>query len=240
MTLSPDEVRTVGFIGAGNIGSALARHFLRTGRQVVLSNSRGPQTLTELIDELGPAARAATPAEAAAAGDVVVVTIPLKAYASVPAEPLAGKVVLDTNNYHPQRDGQFAELDNETTTSSELLQQHLPAAFVVKAFNAIAAPHLAVDGRPRDDEHRRALPIAGDDRDAKDLVTSLTDEIEYDVVDAGLLAEGWRFQPGTWAYAVPLTVAELSDALARAKRRRDTTPEDEQEIARRLEAAFNR
>ena len=115
-----------------------------------------------------------------------------------------------------------------------------PEALVVKAFNAIAAPHLAVDGRPRDDEHRRALPIAGDDRDAKDLVTSLTDEIEYDVVDVGPLAEGWRFQPGTWAYAVPLNVHELSDALARAKRRRDTTPEEQQEIERRRQAAFSR
>jgi 8-hydroxy-5-deazaflavin:NADPH oxidoreductase len=240
MALSPDEVRTVGFIGAGNIGSALARLFLRTGRQVVLSNSRGPETLTELVARLGPAARAATPVEAAAAGDVVVVTIPLKAYVSVPVEPLSGKVVLDTNNYDPQRDGHLPELDNETTTSSELLQSHLPRSFVVKAFNAIAAPHLAVDGRPRDDEHRRALPIAGDDRDAKDLVTSLIDEIGYDVVDVGLLAEGWRFQPGTWAYAVPLNVHELSAALARAERRRDTTPEEQQEIEQRIQAALAR
>jgi predicted dinucleotide-binding enzyme len=240
MTLSPDEVRTVGLIGAGNIGTALARLFLRTGRQVVLSNSRGPHTLTDLVAQLGEAAHAATPAEAAAAGDVVVVTIPLKAYASVPAEPLTGKVVLDTNNYYPPRDGQFPELDAESTTSSELLQGRLPRAVVVKAFNAIAAQHLAVDGRPRDDEHRRALPIAGDDRDAKDLVTSLTDEIEYDVVDVGPLAEGWRFQPGTWAYGVPLDVRGLSEALARAKRRRDTNQEEEQEIERRLQAAFAR
>src|SRR4051794_19729833 len=130
MALSPDEVRTVGFIGAGNIGSALARLFLRTGRQVVLSNSRGPETLTDLVAELGAAVRAGTPAEAAAAGDVVVVTIPLKAYASVPVGPLGGKVVLDTNNYYAQRDGQIAELDSESATSSELLQRHLPEAFV--------------------------------------------------------------------------------------------------------------
>ena len=240
MALSPDEVRTIGFIGAGNIGSALARLFLRTGRQVVLSNSRGPETLADMVAGLGAAARAATSAEAAAAGDVVVVTIPLKAYASVPVEPLAGKVVFDTNNYYPQRDGQIAELDSESATSSELLQRHLREAFVVKAFNTIAAPHLAVDGRPRDDEHRRAIPIAGDDRDAKDLVTSLIDEIEYDVVDAGPLAEGWRFQPGTWAYAVPLTVADLSRDLARAKRRRDITPEEQQEIERRIQKAFAR
>jgi 8-hydroxy-5-deazaflavin:NADPH oxidoreductase len=240
MALSPDEVRTVGFIGAGHIGSTLARLFLRTGRQVVLSNSRGPQTLGELIDEFGEAARAATPAEAAAAGDVVVVTIPLKAYASVPADPLAGKVVIDTNNYYPQRDGRIAELDDESTTGSELLQQHLPRSLVVKAFNSIPFAHLSSQGKARDDVGRRALPISGDDQDAKDLVASLIDELGFDVVDAGPLAEGWRFQPDTWAYLVPLTVPELTGALSRAKRYRDVTPEEQQEISRRAAAALGR
>ena len=137
MAPTPDEVHTIGFIGAGRIGSTLARLFLRTGRQVVLSNSRGPESLADLVGELGAAARAATPAEAAAAADVVVVTIPLRAYRSVPVEPLAGKVVLDTNNYYPRRDGRITELDDESTTVSELLQAHLPSSFVVKAFNAI-------------------------------------------------------------------------------------------------------
>jgi 8-hydroxy-5-deazaflavin:NADPH oxidoreductase len=238
MALSPDEVRTVGLIGAGNMGSALARHIVATGRQVVLSNSRDPQTLNDLVLELGEPARAATPAEAAAAGDVVVVAVPLKAYASVPVDPLAGKLVLDTGNYYPARDGRIAELDDELTTSSELLQRHLPSSYVVKAFNSITARHLATQGRPPGTEGRRALPIAGDDRDTKDLATSLIDQFGFDVVDVGPLAQGWRFQPRTWAYLVPLTMGELSDALARAKRDRDLTPEEEQEIDRRSREAL--
>jgi predicted dinucleotide-binding enzyme len=208
------------------------------GHDVVLSNSRGPETLADLVSELGEHARAGTTEEAAAAGDLVVVTIPFKAYRDVPPAPLAGKTVLDTINYYPQRDGHIAALDDGTATSSELLQQHLPASRVVKAFNAIGAAHLRTQSRSRDDVNRRALPIAGDDRDAKDLVTSLIDEIGFDVVDAGPLAEGWRFQRDTWAYLVPLTAPELTQALARAKRYRDLTPEEEQEIARRIQEAL--
>lgn len=115
-------MKTIGLIGAGHIGSQLARLAVANGYDVVISNSRGPDSLKDLISELGPRARAATVAEAAAAGDLVVVTIPLKHYRSVPVEPLAGKVVIDTNNYYPQRDGRIPELDNESTTTSELLQ----------------------------------------------------------------------------------------------------------------------
>ncbi len=128
---------TIGLIGSGNIGSTVARLAVDAGHDVVLSNSRGPETLADLVDELGPHARAATAAEAAAAGDIVVVTVPLKAYREVPVEPLRGKVVIDTNNYYPQRDGHIAELDDESTTVSELLQAHLPESRVVKAFNNI-------------------------------------------------------------------------------------------------------
>ncbi|MGZ4498188.1 MAG: NADPH-dependent F420 reductase, partial [Nocardioides sp.] len=117
---------TIGLIGAGNIGSTVARLAVNAGHDVVLSNSRGPETLADLVAELGDHARAATAAEAAAAGDVVVVTIPLKSYRDVPVEPLRGKVVIDTNNYYPQRDGEIAELEDESTTTAELLQAHLP------------------------------------------------------------------------------------------------------------------
>ncbi|MGW4462152.1 NADPH-dependent F420 reductase [Micromonospora sp. NPDC004704] len=191
---------TVGLIGSGQIGGTLARLAIDAGYDVVLSNSRGPETLRELVDELGPAARAATPAEAAEAGDLVVVTIPLKAYRSVPVEPLAGKVVIDTNNYYPERDGKFPELDNDSTTSSELLQQHLPGARVVKAFNNIYYPHLRDLGRPVGAVDRSALAIAGDDPAAKAAVTAFLDAIGYDTVDAGPLAEGRRFQAGSKAY----------------------------------------
>jgi predicted dinucleotide-binding enzyme len=191
---------TIGLIGAGLIGGTVARLAIAGGYDVVLSNSRGPETLKELVDELGPRARAATPADAAAAGDLVVVTIPLKAYRSVPVEPLAGKAVIDTNNYYPQRDGHFPELDDASITSSELLQKHLPTAKVVKGFNNIYFKHLQALARPAGSPERSALAIAGDDGQAKATVTEFLDRIGYDTVDAGPLSEGWRLQPGTPAY----------------------------------------
>ncbi|MER7443143.1 NADPH-dependent F420 reductase [Micromonospora avicenniae] len=193
---------TLGLIGSGYIGGTLARLAVDAGYDVVLSNSRGPETLRDLVDELGPRARAATPLEAAQAGDLVVVSVPLKAYTAVPPEPLAGKVVLDTNNYYPQRDGQIAELDSGATTSSELLQRHLPQARVVKVFNNINFRHLRTLPRPAGAADRSALPIAGDDADAKAVATSFLDQIGYDAVDVGPLAEGRRYEPGTPAYGV--------------------------------------
>ncbi|MFY1577818.1 NADPH-dependent F420 reductase [Verrucosispora sp. WMMD703] len=193
---------TVGLIGSGHIGGTLARLAVNAGYDVVLSNSRGPETLTDLVDELGPQASAGTVDAAARAGDLVVVTIPLKSYRSVPAEPLAGKVVIDTNNYYPQRDGQIPELDEGSATSSELLQRHLPQAHVVKAFNNIFFKHLLTLARPGVAADRSALPIAGDDPAAKATVTEFLDRIGYDTVDGGPLADSWRFQPDTPAYGV--------------------------------------
>ncbi len=212
---------TIGLIGAGNIGSQLARLAVAHGYDVVISNSRGPETLTTLVAELGPRARAATVGEAAKAGDIVVVTIPLKHYRTVPAEPLAGKVVIDTNNYYPQRDGQIPELDNESTTTSELLQAHLPASKVVKAFNHIYAAQLTTDGRPAGTKDRRALAIAGNDPGAKAAVTRLLDEFGFDVVDAGPLKEGWRIQRDTPGYGPRRTAEQLRTDLAKAKRYAD-------------------
>ena len=192
---------TIGLIGSGHIGSTVARLAVDAGHDVVLSNSRGPETLTDLVDELGPHARAATAADAGAAGDIVVVTVPLKAYLDVPVEPLRGKVVIDTNNYYPQRDGHIAELDDESTTVSELLQAHLPESHVVKAFNNIYFGHLGSLQRPSGSPERSVLAIAGDDDDAKKQVTTLFDELGYDAYDVGPLAEGWRYQRDTAAYA---------------------------------------
>src|SRR3954447_9995602 len=194
---------TIGLIGSGHIGGTVARLAVDAGHDVVLSNSRGPETLTDLVAELGPRARAATATEAAAAGDVVVVTVPLKAYRQVAVEPLRGKVVIDTNNYYPQRDGHISELDDESTTSSELLQAHLPESSVVKAFNNISFVHLRALARPSGSPERSVLAIAGDDADAKRTVTEFLDSIGYDAYDVGPLAEGWRFQPDTPAYGQP-------------------------------------
>jgi 8-hydroxy-5-deazaflavin:NADPH oxidoreductase len=209
---------TIGLIGAGHIGSQVARLAVQAGYNVVLSNSRGPETLAGLVAELGPKARAGTALEAATAGDLVVVTIPLKNIASVPVEPLAGKVVIDTNNYYPQRDGHIAALDEERTTTSELLQEHLPASKVVKAFNHIHAAHLATDGRPAGTPNRRALVIAGDDAAAKATVTGLLDEFGFDTVDAGPLSESWRIQRDTPGYGPRRNAAELRADLAAATR----------------------
>jgi predicted dinucleotide-binding enzyme len=194
---------TVGFIGSGKIGSTVARLSVAAGHPVVLSNSRGPETLQDLVGELGPLARAATGAQAAAADDIVVVTIPLRAYRSVPVDPLSGKVVIDTNNYYPQRDGHIAELDSGSLTSSELLQQHVPGSSVVKAFNNIFFKHLLSLSRPSGAADRTFLPIAGDDPAAKSAVSVFLDSIGYGAVDVGPLAEGWRQQPGTPAYGAP-------------------------------------
>lgn len=215
------RMTTIGLIGAGHIGSQVARLAVAHGHDVVISNSRGPETLVDLVRELGPHARAATALEAAKAGDIVVVTIPLKNIASLPVEPLAGKLVIDTNNYYPQRDGHIKELDDETTTTAELLQAHLPASKVVKAFNHIYAADLTKDGQPEGTPNRRALVIAGDDAGAKATVTKLLDAFGFDTVDAGPLKEGWRIQRDTPGYGPRRNADELRLDLAAAKRYRD-------------------
>lgn len=194
--------RTIGLIGAGNIGSTVAALAIRAGYDVVLANSRGPETLVDLVGRLGDRARAASAQDAAEAGDLVVATIPLHAYRELPAEPLAGKTVIDTINYYPQRDGHFEDLDQESTTTSELVQEHLSESHVVKAFNNIYFEHLGLLARPRGAEGRSALAIAGDDAGAKQEVTAFLDAIGYDAYDLGPLAEGWRTQRDTAAYGV--------------------------------------
>src|SRR4030088_726752 len=195
---------TIGLIGSGRIGGTVARLATSAGYDVVLCNSRGPETLAELVDELGPQARAATPPEAAQAADLVVGTVPLRAYPDVPVEPLAGKVVIDSNNYYPQRDGHISELDDGSTTSSELLQQHLSNDTVVRVVNTIFFKNLASLARPAGAPDRSALPIAGDNPDAKAVVVAFLEAIGYDTVDAGPLGAGGRsFQADTPAYGAP-------------------------------------
>jgi predicted dinucleotide-binding enzyme len=209
---------TIGIIGAGHIGSQVARLAVASGHDVVIANSRGPETLAALVEELGVKARASTALDAAKAGDIVVVTIPLKAYRSVPVEPLVGKVVIDTNNYYPERDGHIRELDEHTATSAGLLQAHLPGAKVVKAFNHIYAAELTTHRLPTGAPNRRALVIAGDDAAANATVTKLLDQFGFDAVDAGPLSESWRIEPGTPAYGPRRNAEELRRDLAAAKR----------------------
>ena len=194
---------TVGLIGSGRIGGTVAELAVAAGHPVILSNSRGPDTLTGLASELGPLARAGTGQEAAEGGDLVVVTIPLRAFQNVDPGPLAGKVVIDTCNYYPQRDGQIPELDSGALTSSELIQRHLAQSALVKVFNNIVYRHLESLSRPAGAPDRSYLPIAGDDAKAKAAVTAFLDSIGYGAVDAGPLAESWRQEPGTPVYGAP-------------------------------------
>lgn len=206
----------IGFIGSGNIGRNLARLAVKNDYDVIMSNSRDPETLNDLVSELGPHAKAAWAKDAAEQGDLVVVTIPLKNYRQVPVGPLKGKTVIDTMNYYPSRDGHISELDSGSTTTSELLQAHLPESKVVKAFNSIIAGELISTSLPKSNPNRRALPIAGNDSKAKETVSSLINQFGFDVYDAGSLHEGFRFQNGTPAYVIRANKNQLIAALKKA------------------------
>jgi 8-hydroxy-5-deazaflavin:NADPH oxidoreductase len=200
------------------VGSNLAKATIAHGYDVVLSNSQGPGSLTSLVAELGPGARAATAEEAAAACDFAIVAIPITTVSQVPVEPLAGKVVIATINYFPQRDGHIAEIDNGTTTAPGVLQAHLPTSKVVRAFSMVDAADMSGDGHPKGDPKRRALALAGDDPAAKSLVTRLYEECGFDALDLGGLDESWRVDPGQPAFVTRQTLAELKANVAKAKR----------------------
>jgi 8-hydroxy-5-deazaflavin:NADPH oxidoreductase len=194
---------TVGLIGSGRIGSTVARLAIAAGYDAVLSNSRGPETLRDVVESLGPRARAATGDEAAVLSDLVVVAVPVKAYQALPAEALAGRLVLDAGNYYPPRDGNLPELDDKSLTSSAYLQRNVPGAEVVKVFNNIFFKHLQNLARPAGSANRSCLPIAGDSAAAKETVAEFLDAIGYEALDYGPLAESWRQEPGTPAYGAP-------------------------------------
>ncbi len=206
----------IGIIGAGFVGRAIGKLAVRAGHQVMLSNSRGPHTLFSMRHAVG--CEVGTVDEAAAFGDIVVIAIPLAAYRSVPVAVLNGKVVIDTDNYYPDRDGRIVELDDGKITTSELLARHLPQSRIIKAFNAITMNDLEKDGLPAAAGERRALPLAGDDEEGKTIAKTLYNQFGFDAVDAGGLAEGWRFERGTPAYCVRMTAAELEAALAKVER----------------------
>jgi predicted dinucleotide-binding enzyme len=205
----------IGIVGSGHIGGTLAEKFIEAGHEVGLSNAHGPQTLEVVAERLGDRACPMTVADAERFGELVVISIPFGRYLEVPAEPLAGKIVVDTTNYYPQRDGHLPELLDDSTTSSELLQRHLAGARLVKAFNTMRWDHLKVDGRDAGDRRRLAIPLAGDDDLAKHVVAGLVDQVGFDPVDAGRLgAGGRRLQPGSAVYAANLGAEETRRRLA--------------------------
>ncbi|MGW3342573.1 NADPH-dependent F420 reductase [Nonomuraea rubra] len=211
---------TIGIIGAGEVGSQLARAAVAHGYQVVIANSRGPETLTHLIDELGPSARAATAADAAEAGDFVIIAVPLKLVNDMPVEQLAGKIVLDTNNYMPWRDGHFQAIDSGEKTVHELRQEQLPTSKVAKAFTHIQAPRLFLSATPPGTPGRHALSVSSNHPEAVELVTRLYDEFGFDTVDNSPLSESWRSGPGqpAWQSHAHQTREQLAANLAAARR----------------------
>ncbi|MFL5891776.1 MAG: NADPH-dependent F420 reductase [Solirubrobacterales bacterium] len=205
----------IGVIGSGKIGSTAARLFADSGHEIAIANSRGPETLGDLVGDIGQNAIAATVEEAASFGDVVLVAIPFGAYAELPAEALTGRVVIDATNYYPNRDGNIAELDDDSTTSSEMLAGHAPGAKVVKSFNTMNWQVLRDRAKPGGGDDRLAIFLAGDDAEAKSLVAGLIEEIGFAPVDTGGLAEGGRRQqPGSALYNKPVTESEGRGALA--------------------------
>jgi 8-hydroxy-5-deazaflavin:NADPH oxidoreductase len=205
----------IGIIGSGNIGGTLTRRLRALGHQVTVANSRGPQTLTDLAAETG--ATAGTSEQAAAAGDVVVVSVPLRAVPDLPVNAFAGKIVIDTNNYYPQRDGHIASIDAKRVTSSRWVADLLPGARVVKVFNSIYADHLMELGRPAGQRGRIALPVASDDDEAKRTAMGLVEELGFDPVDAGRLDDSWRQEPETPVNGSDRDVAGVREGLAAAK-----------------------
>ena len=206
----------IGIIGAGFVGRAIAKLAIVAGHQVMLSNSRNPQTLFSLKPMIG--CETGTASEAARFGEVVVIAVPLTAIGALPVAELQGKPLLDAVNYYPDRDGLVEELDRNQTTTSELLTHTLSSSRVTKAFNAIPMTQLESDGLPEGAADRRALPVAGDDPQGKRIASELYSAFGFDVVDVGPLAEGWRFERGRPAYCVRMTKDELIASLAQTQR----------------------
>jgi 8-hydroxy-5-deazaflavin:NADPH oxidoreductase len=205
----------IGIIGSGRIGATAARLFVDAGHDVVIANSRGPDSLTDLVQDLGESARPATVEDAASIAELVLVAIPFGRYGELPAEALRNKIVVDAMNYYPERDGHFRELDEDTTTSTELLAAHAPDARVVKAFNTMRWTDLGERGSQGPLDERLVILVAGDDQEAKDRVSALIEQIGFAPVDTGGLAEGGRRQqPGSSVYVKPLFPNEAMDLLS--------------------------
>lgn len=207
----------IGIIGSGNIGGTLTRRLTALGHEVRVANSRGPETLRDLEQETGATAVQVT--EAAQDAEIVVVTIPEKAVPDLPENLFANAapdvVVVDTGNYYPQRDGRIAAIEDEGLTESAWVARELGHP-VVKAFNNIQAQHLLSNGLPAGTPNRIALPVAGDNPDAKAKILTLIETLGFDPLDAGPLSESWRQQPGTPIYGTDLPLEPARNALAAA------------------------
>lgn len=209
-------MKNIGILGAGFMGQAFARLFMQAGYEVMLSNSRSKNSLFSVASSIG--CHIGNQTEAIEFGDIVLIAIPFVNYTDLPVTLLKDKLIIDTMNYYPDRDGHFTELDHYQTTTSEMLVKHLGNSKVVKAFNAILAKDIVKDAKPNERVNRRALPLAGDDAAAKQTVSKLIEQCGYDYVDAGNLANGWRFERAKPAYCIPLNREQLLQALDSADR----------------------
>lgn len=224
---------TIGVLGAGQAGITFARAAAAAGYRIVLANSRGPHTLQELVAQLGPRVTAATASEAAATADVAFLAFPYAPGHVLPARELAGKIVIDNNNYMVERDGNFGEIDTWRITEHELRQQQLPESKLVKAFSHIqfhgrvpqrvpsdAVPALTRLARANGSAERIALVASSDYPEAVEFVTRLYDDLGFDTVDNSPLAESWRSRPGTPMWAASFdgqNAAQLAENLRRAR-----------------------
>jgi 8-hydroxy-5-deazaflavin:NADPH oxidoreductase len=200
----------IGIIGSGSIGAAVARLAVAADYDVMLANSRGPESLTDLVNELGPRAQAGEVRAAAEFGDIPVLAVPLAAYPNLPVDAFAAKTVLSTGNYYPHRDGRIPQLDSLESTTAQYEQSLLPGAVIVKAFNNILFHHIP---NLANSSPRTALAIAGDDGEAKARVSAIVNTLGFDTVDAGTLAESWRFEPESGAYT-PIYAADTDGFTA--------------------------
>jgi 8-hydroxy-5-deazaflavin:NADPH oxidoreductase len=214
---------TIGVIGAGHIGRNFSIAAIECGYGVVISNATGPETLSGLISELGPQARAATAADAADAADFALLAIPLTGADDLPVDPLAGKIVLATCNYFPKRDGHFPDIEAGKMTVPEYLHARLPESEVIRVFNHIDAASIVSDGTPEGTPNRRALGYAGDDPKGKQLAADLYEAFGFDAVDVGGLADAWRLDVDQPTFVVRQNKQELLENLAKAQRHVATT-----------------
>lgn len=210
------KIEKVGIIGAGFIGQACARLFLQAGYDVMLSNSRDKNTLYSVASSIS--CKIGDLQDAIAFSDIIILAIPFINYTSLPADLLSHKIVLDATNYYPDRDGNIEQLDQYQTTTSEMVANHLKQSRIVKIFNATLAKDIMKDAKPNETQGRRAIPIASNDEQAKQIVIALLNQVGFDHVDIGELANGWKFERAKPAYCIPLNVENLSIAIKQAIR----------------------